>query len=273
MSRFPTPGPGLCDTCAAMRPVVTSRGRTFVLCDHARVDPRFPKYPVLPVRTCAAHRPAHAVVSWSGGKDACVALHRVRERLSLIGAVTMMDDSGDRSRSHGLRAEVVRAQVAALGLNWITRRCDWDSYESAFADALREAQRAGARQLVCGDILYPEHQAWVAGMCAGAGLVAVEPIFGVATLHVYREFLRLGGIARIVAVQASKLGPEWLFRQLDEPALAEFARLGVDPCGENGEYHTLVTNCPAFAAPIEVIPGELVQHRGYWAVDVLLHNA
>lgn len=122
----------------------------------------------------------------------------------------------------------------------------------------------------CGDILYPEHRDWVERACSAASLAPVEPIFGARTIDVYREFLSMGGAARIVAIEAGKLDPGWLFRQLDEAALPSFADLGVDPCGENGEYHTLVTDCPAFSGPVAVEPGEHVMRSGYWAVDVRL---
>ncbi len=199
-----------------------------------------------------------------------MAFHRARNEVDFAFAITMMDESGERSRSHGLRRDVMQAQVDALGIRWLTRGCSWDSYEASFIDALHEARRGGVTHLVCGDILYPEHREWVEKACRAANLTAVEPIFGTPTLNVYREFLEMGGVARIVAIEASKLDPDWLFRQLDEASLPSFAQRGVDPCGENGEYHTLVTNCPAFSGPVAVEPGEHVLRSGYWAVDVRL---
>jgi len=76
----------------------------------------------------------------------------------------------------------------------------------------------------------------------------------------------------VVAIEAAKLGPDWLFRQLDASMPAECAALGVDPCGENGEFHTVVTDCPAFAAPLALEAGDRVLRRGYWAVDVRLSS-
>jgi uncharacterized protein (TIGR00290 family) len=195
---------------------------------------------------------------------------RANADVSFSCAITMMNEDGTRSRSHGLRPEVVQAQADALGLLWIHRPCSWPSYESAFVDALRDAAKRGVTHLVCGDILYPEHKQWVERMCAAAGLTAVEPLWGHTTLDLYREFLARGGSARIVALDSSKLTREWLFRQIDEDALKEFARLGVDPCGENGEYHTVVTACPAFSASIALVQGDQVLRSGYWAVDVRL---
>jgi uncharacterized protein (TIGR00290 family) len=211
-----------------------------------------------------------AAVSWSGGKDSCLAFLRSRSQFDVVCAITMMDDSGARSRSHGLRAEVVGAQIAALGIDWIPRSCDWPTYEAAFDSALAEARGRGVTHLICGDILYPEHKEWAERMCAAAGLTALEPIWGSRTIDLYQEFLDRGGVARIVAADAAKLGPEWLFRELDRAALPEFARLGVDACGENGEYHTLVTSCPAFSRPLAVAAGAPIQSRGYWAIDVQL---
>ncbi len=182
----------------------------------------------------------------------------------------MMDETGARSRSHGLRREVMQAQMDAMGMPWVTRDCTWSSYEEAFVDALGELHRQGVTHLVCGDILYPEHRAWVERVCEVAQLVAVEPLYGRATLDVYREFLAMGGVARVVAIEAAKLDQEWLFRPLDDSMPAACAARGVDPCGENGEFHTVVTDCPAFAAPVAVEPGDRVMHRGYWAVDVRL---
>jgi len=210
-----------------------------------------------------------AAVSWSGGKDSCLAFEKMRATFDVVCAVTMINEEGTRSRSHGLRPEVLHAQTAAAGLDWIQRRCTWGEYEDAFVDALREAAARGVTHLICGDILYPEHKDWAERQSAKAGLTAVEPLWGQSTLDLYQEFLGIGGTARIVSLDASKLGPEWLFRQLDLDALSEFARLGVDACGENGEYHTLVTQVPGFAEPLRVQPGERVLSRGYWAIDVV----
>lgn len=211
-----------------------------------------------------------AAVSWSGGKDCCLAFEKTRAQFDVVCALTMINEDGTRSRSHGLRPEVLAAQARAAGLEWIERRCSWASYEDAFIDALREAAGRGITHLVCGDIIYPEHKQWVERQCGRARLTAVEPIWGRSTLDLYQEFIDLGGVARIVSLDSRKLGPEWLFRQLDRECLPEFGRLGVDPCGENGEYHTLVTDTPAFAKPLCVTPGERVLSSGYWAIDVVI---
>jgi uncharacterized protein (TIGR00290 family) len=208
-------------------------------------------------------------VSWSGGKDSCAAFERSREAFEIVAAVTMLDLEGTRSRSHGIRTELLQAQTAALGLRHVMRRCDWDSYEQEFEHGLRELQADGVTHVICGDIVYPEHRAWAERLAERAGLVAVEPLFGIPTSEVARSFVRSGARATLVAVNASRLDATWLGTQLSDEAIDRLIALGVDPCGEEGEYHTFVTDSPSFAQPVTVQRGEVVQVRGYWAMDLL----
>ena len=210
-----------------------------------------------------------AAVSWSGGKDSCAAFERSREAFDIVAAVTMVDLEGTRSRSHGIRIELLRAQTAALGLRHVMRRCDWESYEQEFEYGLRELHADGVTHVIYGDIVYPEHRAWAERLSERAGLTAVEPLFGIPTSEVARSFVRSGARATLVAVNASRLDATWLGTQLSDEAIDRLIALGVDPCGEEGEYHTFVTDSPSFAQPVAVQPGEVVQVRGYWAMDLL----
>jgi uncharacterized protein (TIGR00290 family) len=210
-----------------------------------------------------------AAVSWSGGKDSCAALERSRDAFEIVAALTMVDESGERSRSHGIRADLLRAQTSALGVAHVLRRCDWSSYEHEFEQGLREMKDAhGITHVVYGDIVYPEHRAWAERLSAQAGLTAVEPLFGIPTVEVARSFVRSGARATIVAADASKLDAAWLGTELSDDAIDRLIAAGVDPCGENGEYHTFVTWSPSFAAPVSIVAGEVVQVRGYRAIDL-----
>ena len=210
-----------------------------------------------------------AAVSWSGGKDSCAAFERSRDAFEIVAAVTMVDMEGTRSRSHGIRTELLQAQTAALGLGHVMRRCDWDSYEQEFENGLRELQAYGVTHVIYGDIVYSEHRAWAERLSERAGLIAVEPLFGTPTLEVARSFVRSGASATLVAVNASRLDATWLGTQLSDEAIDRLIALGVDPCGEEGEYHTFVTNSPSFMQPVMARPGEVVRVRGYWAMDLL----
>src|SRR5262245_19476128 len=182
--------------------------------------------------------------------------------------ITMFDEEGVRSRSHGLRPEVVAAQAERLGLRQVTSRCSWPTYDAAFAAALDEVAADGVTQLVFGDILFPEHREWAENICAPRGLTAVEPLFGASTRDLYREWVGSGAEAVIVTSRAERLDRCWLGRTLSIEMLGDFDRLAFDPCGENGEYHTVVTNSPLFREPLRTEFGEQVLLSGCWALDV-----
>ncbi len=211
-----------------------------------------------------------AAISWSGGKDSCAALHRTHASFDIVAMVTMFDESAERSRSHGLRPEILSAQAERLGLGQVIGRCTWQTYDTAFAGALGELKDDGVTHVVFGDILFDEHRRWAEQMCKAAGLTAVEPLFGSSTLALFEEWTDSGADALIVTTRAELLDESWLGRPLRREMLDELTRHGVDPCGERGEYHTVVTNSPLFRAPLRVTANGHVQRSGCWALDLTL---
>ena len=186
--------------------------------------------------------------------------------------ITMFDESAARSRSHGLRPELVTAQADRLGLRRVTGRCTWPTYDAAFSEALNEVKADGVTHVIFGDILFDEHRAWAETQCAAHGLVAVEPLFGSSTTTLFKEWTASGADAIIVTARAEFLDESWLGRTLRPEMLDQFASLGVDPCGERGEYHTAVVNSPLFSSPIAVVQGEHVLRGGCHALDLKLRN-
>jgi diphthine-ammonia ligase len=221
------------------------------------------------------HLPARprAAVSWSGGKDGCLALMRARQRFDVRAMLTMFDASGDRSRSHGLRPDIIAAHAQRLGLTSISEGASWDEYEPAFARGLARAAALGCTHVIFGDIFEDAHRAWTERLCADAGLTAVQPLWGEPTAALVDEFIRSGGVARLVTVREQYLDASWLGRQLTTATVADLVALGVDPCGERGEYHTLVTDCPLFSQPLAVHAGERVFVGGCWAEDLIPEGA
>jgi diphthine-ammonia ligase len=184
--------------------------------------------------------------------------------------VTMFDEPAERSRSHGLRPEVLSAQAERLRLRQVIGRCTWQTYDTAFAGALRELKDDGVTHVIFGDILFEEHRRWAERMCEAAGLTAVEPLFGLSTLVLFEEWTASGADAMIVTARAEFLDQTWLGRPLRRDMLDAFTRLGVDPCGERGEYHTVVTNSPLFDRSMALETGAAVQRSGCWALDVVV---
>ena len=184
--------------------------------------------------------------------------------------VTMFDEAGGRSRSHGLRREILAAQAERLELRQLMRRCAWCTYDEQFSLALAELKGDGITHVIFGDILFDEHRRWAEAMCGAHGLTAVEPLFGCSTRELFLEWTASGADAAIVTARAEHLDASWLGRPLRADMLAELERLGVDPCGERGEYHTVVTNAPMFRAPLALAAGGRGHRSGCWVLDVTL---
>jgi uncharacterized protein (TIGR00290 family) len=209
------------------------------------------------------------VCSWSGGKDSCLALYRAISAGARPAALlTILDESGERSRSHGLPVDVLRAQATALGIPLITRAASWDEYEPTFIAALREMEETGIAAGVFGDIDLEEHRQWEEKVCTAAGITAHLPLWQTPRKALLDEFLALGFRAMVIATKDDPLGRRYLGRTLGAALIHEFDRIGIDLCGEAGEYHTVVTAGPIFAYPLALRMEEHALHSGYWFLNV-----
>jgi len=211
-----------------------------------------------------------AAISWSGGKDCCLALLRSAETHDIVAMVTMFGEGGARSRSHGLTPEVIRAQAGRLGLPVHLGQCSWETYTDQYIALLAALRQHEVTHVIFGDIMGDSHKEWNERVCAAHGLTAVMPLWGESTAVLANEFITRGGDARFVTVRPPMLDERWLGRTLDADALRQFRSLGVDPCGELGEYHTVVTNCPAFSSPLTLVAGQRVFSNGCHAIDFAL---
>ena len=126
--------------------------------------------------------------------------------------VTMFDEQATRSRSHGLRPEVLAAQASRLGLRQIIGRCGWDTYDAAFSTAVASLADAGITHMVFGDILFEEHRRWAERITQPHGLIAVEPLWGCSTDTLFEEWITSGSEAIIVTARAGLLDESWLGR-------------------------------------------------------------
>ncbi len=206
--------------------------------------------------------------SWSGGKDSCLAFHRASEIGRPSALLTMFSEDGARSRSHGLRPELLRAQAEALGLPLRAGHAGWDGYEAAFRAQLARLKDEGVSAAVFGDIDLEPHRAWEEKVCGAEGLTCCLPLWKEERRALLDQFLFLGYRAILVAVKADRLDPALLGRELDAAVIAEIEASGCDACGEEGEYHTAVVDGPRFRAPIRVRPGARELHSGYWFLDL-----
>lgn len=210
--------------------------------------------------------------SWSGGKDGCLALHRaIASGLDVRYLANTVTADGERSRSHGISAAVIRTQTEALGIPIVQQRTAGDNYEAQFIKMLRTFKREGIDGGVFGDIDFNAHREWIERVCAEAGMTPHLPLWLEDQKKLMEEFIDAGFVAVVVAVKADLLGKEVLGRKVDRKFLAYLEGLGQDitPCGEAGEYHTLVTDGPLFQKRLEIIESEKVTRGDHHFLEIL----
>ena len=212
------------------------------------------------------------LLSWSGGKDAAWALHVLRQRgeLDVVGLVTTVTEGFERISMQGIRVDVMELQAQATGLPVLQARipqaCDNPTYEAAFASALASARERwpGICDIAFGDLFLADIKAWRDAFCARLDWQPHCPLFGSNTASLARTMLDGGLRARLCCVDTTQLDARFAGRDFDESLLADLPA-GVDPCGENGEFHTCVHAGPMFAAPIAIERGETVLRDGRFA--------
>jgi diphthine-ammonia ligase len=191
-----------------------------------------------------------AAVSWSGGKDCCLAMHRARAAgLDVRTLLAMFDESGERTRSHAVPRAVMRTQAEALGLELVAPNASWADYEPTFIDALQDLRARGVAGMVFGDIDLAAHRAWEEKVCAAAGMTPHLPLWQEDRQALAAEVLDLGYRTLVVCTDDRWLDASFCGRVYDR-AFIDSLPEGVDACGENGEFHTFVTDGPLFRAPV-----------------------
>ena len=213
-----------------------------------------------------------ALLAWSGGKDAAWALHVLRQRgqVEVVALLSTVTCEYARASMQGVRVEVLRAQARAAGLPLLQAslpaQCDNARYEAAMAAALDQAQARwpGLRTAAFGDLALADIRAWREQRLAAADWELLTPLFGSDTAALAREMQAAGLRAELCCVDTQQLDARWAGHRFD-PALLEALPSGVDPCGENGEFHTCVWDGPMFAAPLDLERGATVLRDGRFA--------
>ena len=191
--------------------------------------------------------------SWSGGKESCLACYQaIQEGHKVSSLLTMVTTTGSYSRSHRLSREVLIAQSQALGIGLDQKRVSWNTYEREFIKALNAFKQEGIEGGVFGALYLSDDRAWVERVCAEAGIVPLLPLWGMGGRNLFRAFIEAGFEAIVVAVRSDIMDDHWLGKRIDGEFMEEMEKSGIDACGENGEYHTLVVDGPIFNKRIEI---------------------
>ncbi len=203
------------------------------------------------------------VASWSGGKDSAYALYLAKQQGHEIVCILTMMMSEEKSNFHMIRSDILDAQAEAMGIPLIKRKTSNETYERDFKAVLAELIKTkGVEGLVTGDIyeVAGHEEGWLNRVCHEMGLKPVKPLWMGDTKQIYLDYLKTGFKATVVRTVLSKLGTEWLGRELNKQFYDDIMKLGnIDPCGEGGEYHTVITDGPNFKKKIEIL--ETQKHK------------
>ncbi len=201
-----------------------------------------------------------AFCSWSGGKDSCLALNRaIKNGYEITHLLTMFDETGERSRSHSVSGEMMRAQADAVGLELVMPSASWQNYESVFVEELKRFKAQNIEAAIFGDIDLQAHRDWEEAVCAAAEIEAVLPLWNENRLDLVNEFFGEGFRSVVICVNEKFLPKEFCGRIFDERFVKDLPE-GVDACGENGEFHTFVFDGKIFKNSVPYKIDEIYHH-------------
>jgi len=214
------------------------------------------------------------LVSWSSGKDSAWTLHVLRQQgdYEIAGLVTTINSAFDRVAMHSSRRSLVEMQATAAGLPLIAVPLPWpcsnEQYEAAMKSVCDRAVADCIQAIAFGDLFLEDIRAYRERQLKDTGLQPLFPLWRIPTDALAREMIRGGLRARLVCVDPKKLAPGFAGREFDEQLLHDLPA-GIDPCGENGEFHSFVYAGPMFSRAIPILPGECVQRDGFYYADMM----
>ncbi len=216
-----------------------------------------------------------AWLAWSSGKDSAWALHVVRAQneIEIVGLLTVITEPYQRVSMHAVREDVLAAQAEAAGLPLrrvpIPAPCPNEVYEAAMDRAIQEAKAQGITQMVFGDLFLEDVRAYREQQLSGTGITPRFPLWQRPTAGLAAEMIAAGVVAHVTCLDPKKM-PRELAGEVFDRAFLERLPAEVDPCAENGEFHTCVSAGPMFAHPIGVEVGERVEREGFVFADLTL---
>jgi uncharacterized protein (TIGR00290 family) len=220
------------------------------------------------------HKPK-AILSWSSGKDSAMALYRTlaAKQFQIVCLLTTLSDQFRRVSMHGVREELLERQARSVGIQLekvlIPYPCPNVVYEEKMRKVLSQWKRKGVTHVIFGDLFLEDIRKYREANLAHLDLTPIFPIWGKDTASLAEDMLKVGFRAIITCVDPKKLNEKFAGRQFDNSLLKDLPP-SVDPCGENGEFHTFVYDGPIFREPIPVEVGKSVSRDGFQFTDVLL---
>lgn len=218
------------------------------------------------------------LLSWSSGKDSAWSLHVLRQDpdVEVVGLLTTVNTSHERVAMHSTRLALAEAQARVVGLPLQIVPLPWpcpnEVYEREMRVAVRDSLGNGVTHIAFGDLFLEDIRAYRIKQLEGSGLEPLFPLWHEPTGKLARRMIDAGVVAVATCVDPKQLSPSFAGRKFDHAFLDELPE-GVDPCGENGEFHTCVLAGPMFREPLRAVVGEIVMRDGFCFADLVPHSA
>ena len=217
------------------------------------------------------------LLSWSSGKDSAWALHVLQQEphVDVVGLFCTVNKEFNRVAMHAVRVELLRQQAKSAGLPLhiiqIPYPCSNDEYGNAMTSFIDEAKKENVECFAFGDLFLEDVRRYREDRLKGTGITPIFPIWGIPTKELSRKMVTSGLKAMITCIDPKRLAREFAGREYNESFLDDIPA-GVDPCGENGEFHSFAFDGPMFQNPIEISLGEIVHRDGFVFADLLPPN-
>jgi len=208
------------------------------------------------------------IASWSGGKDSCFACYRaIGQGYGVSHLVNFISQRYKRVGFHGTEARLIQLQSRSIGIPLLQKETTPNGYEQEFKEAARSLIGTDTDGMVFGDVYLEEHKQWAERVCGELKIQAIEPLWGTPQRKVLSDFIGAGFEAIIIAAQGDKIDKRWIGRKVDIEFLQYLEDTGIDICGENGEYHTVVIDGPIFTKRININRSKTIARDGFWFLD------
>lgn len=217
------------------------------------------------------------LLSWSSGKDSAWSLYLLRQQNEheIVGLLTTFNQTANRVAMHAVRRSLVEAQARTAGIPlWdvdLPHACSNADYERIMKQTCKAAVQSGIECIAFGDLFLTDIRAYREKQLEDSGLQPVFPVWGLPTLKLAHSMIKSGVHAKLTCVDPKRLPPEFVGREFDEQLLSDLPP-EVDPCGENGEFHTFVYAGPMFGHNLRVEVGEIVSREGFVFADLSLNQ-
>jgi uncharacterized protein (TIGR00290 family) len=215
------------------------------------------------------------VLSWSSGKDSAWSLHLLRQQNEheVVGLLTTFNQAANRVAMHAVRRSLVETQARAAGIPlWdvdLPQPCSNADYERIMRDTCKAAVQSGIEYIAFGDLFLTDIRAYREKQLENSGLKPIFPVWGMPTPELARSMIKSGVRGKLTCVDPKRLAPEFVGREFDEQLLSDLPP-EIDPCGENGEFHTFAYAGPMFGHNLSVQVGEIVARDGFVFADLSL---